>query len=241
MSRPRVTLYDFVPYGAPELLEVRETYLTRALATASTGIVVLFAIAIAATTWLAGHAGETIISNEKVRILSPTPVFVPPIALPMQPKAPSVAPRKSARAEPVPDRLAPQDQTIASQDDLRQTNPGDVHETGGGVVPDAPIAVEAVPGITDWVYYDEAPAVVSQVKPLYPDMAREAGVDGTVQLRVLVGKDGRVKDVHVDRSIPLLDEAAVAAARLWVFTPALSNGHPVMVWLAVPIRFTLHH
>jgi protein TonB len=157
-----------------------------------------------------------------------------------RPKAPSAPSRKPAIPVPVPDFEAPPEQAIASQADLGKSNAADVQDNGG-VVPGEPVVDGAAPRINDWVYYDEPPAVVTQVKPVYPDMAREAGVDGTVQLRVLVGKDGRVMDVHVDRSIPLLDGAAVAAARLWVFTPALSNGHPVMVWVAVPIRFTLHH
>lgn len=239
MSRPRVTLYEFVPYGAPELLEVRESYLNRALATASTGLVVLFAIAIAASAWFARHAGEGLVPGPVVITLAPPPTIEPLPALPAQPIAPRVSPPVAARPVPVPDASAPPEQLIASQDDLRQANPGDVRADAGGGVTLAPPADEAVPGVKDFVYYDEPPAVVTQVVPVYPDLAREAGVDGTVLLRVLVGRDGRVKDVHVDRSIALLDEAAVAAARRWVFTPALSNGHPVMVWVAVPVRFSL--
>lgn len=240
MSRPRVTLYDFVPYGAPELLEVRETYLTRALATASTGIVVLFAIAIAASGWLAGRAGETIVPIVPGHPMRPEPKFIPPRYEAAQPKVPPAAPKHFTHPIPVPDPVAPPDHVIASQDDIGKSTTGDVRDNGG-VVPDVPGPGEPAPRLTDWVYYDEPPAVVKQVKPDYPDLAREAGVDGTVQLRVLVGKDGLVKDVHVDRSIRLLDGAAVAAVRQWVFTPALSNGHPVMVWVSVPIRFTLHH
>ena len=241
MSRPRVTLYDFVPYGAPELLEVRETYLTRALATASTGIVVLFAIAVAASGWLARQPVATLVPIAPGHQFERIPEFPPPPVPLAQPTAPHVSAAKHALPLPVPDRLAPPEQPVASKDDPGQTATGNVHENGGGDATNVPIAVEPVPGITDWVYYDEPPKVLTQVKPEYPDMAREAGVDGIVQLRVLVGKDGRVMDVHVDRSIPLLNEAAVAAARLWVFTPARSNGHAVMVWVAVPIRFTLHH
>lgn len=239
MSRPRVTLYEFVPYGAPELLEVRESYLNRALATASTGLVVLFAIAIAASAWFARHAGEGLVPGPVVITLAPPPTIEPLPALPARPIAPRVSPPLAARPVPVPDASAPPEQLIASQDDLRQASPGDVRADAGGGVTLAPPADEAVPGVKDFVYYDEPPAVVTQVVPVYPDLAREAGVDGTVMLRVLVGKDGRVKDVHVDRSIALLDEAAVSAARQWVFTPALSNGHPVMVWVAVPVRFSL--
>jgi protein TonB len=239
MSRPRVTLYEFVPYGAPELLEVRETYLTRALATASTGLVVLFAIATATSAWLARNAGENLVPSGVVITLAPPPSLERPMA-PVVPMAPRVSPPMAGHPVPVPDQSAPPEQTIVSQDELRQSNPGDTPADDGGGVTLAPPSIEPVPRVTDYVYYDEPPALVTQVKPVYPDLAREAGVDGTVQLRVLVGKDGRVKDVHVDRSIALLDEAAVAAARQWVFTPALSNGHPVMVWVAVPVRFTLH-
>lgn len=239
MSRPRVTLYEFVPYGAPELLEVRETYLTRALATASTGLLVLFAIAIATSAWFARHTGVSLDPGSVVITLAPPPTLDPLPALPAAPTAPRVSPPVAAVPVPVPDQSAPPDQLIVSQDDLRRANPGDTRTGDGGGVTVAPPADEVVPGVKDFVYYDEAPAVVTQVMPVYPDLAREAGVDGTVLLRVLVGKDGRVKDVHVDRSIVLLDEAAVAAARQWVFTPALSNGHPVMVWVAVPVRFSL--
>jgi protein TonB len=71
-------------------------------------------------------------------------------------------------------------------------------------------------------------------------MAREAGVEGTVTLWALVDLDGSVKAVQVIRSVPLLDGAATAAVQRWRFTPALANGHPVRVWVAVPVRFSLH-
>jgi protein TonB len=59
-------------------------------------------------------------------------------------------------------------------------------------------------------------------------------------VQALVGKDGKVKDTKVVKSIPMLDAAAVAAVKQWVFKPALSNNKPVAVWVAVPVRFTLH-
>jgi protein TonB len=65
-------------------------------------------------------------------------------------------------------------------------------------------------------------------------------VDGTVLVQALVGKDGKVKDTRVVKSIAMLDGAAEAAVRQWVFKPALSNNKPVAVWVAVPVKFTLH-
>ena len=87
---------------------------------------------------------------------------------------------------------------------------------------------------------DELPSVVSRVTPEYPPFARDAGVEGTVLVWALVGVSGRVEDAQVQRSIPMLDSAALEAVRKWRFTPALANLHPVRVWVAVPVRFRLH-
>ena len=80
---------------------------------------------------------------------------------------------------------------------------------------------------------------MTRVPPEYPDIARQSGIEGTVQLQALVGKDGKVKDVKVMKGIPVLDDAAVTAVKQWVFKPALTNNKPVAVWVAVPVRFSL--
>jgi len=49
-----------------------------------------------------------------------------------------------------------------------------------------------------------------------------------------------VVDTKVVKSIPMLDAAAVACVRQWIFKPALSKGQPVSVWVAVPVKFSLH-
>lgn len=87
---------------------------------------------------------------------------------------------------------------------------------------------------------DELPGVVSRVTPEYPQFARDAGVEGTVLVWALVGLNGRVEDTRVQRSIPMLDSAALEAVRKWRFTPALANLHPVRVWVAVSVRFRLY-
>jgi protein TonB len=84
------------------------------------------------------------------------------------------------------------------------------------------------------------PQLVQMNAPRYPELAREAGVAGKVLVRVLVGRDGFVRDAVAIRSIPMLDEAALAAARTAVFKPALQGGTPVAVWIVIPIVFELH-
>jgi len=49
-----------------------------------------------------------------------------------------------------------------------------------------------------------------------------------------------VRATRVLKSIPQLDAAAVRAVRKWRFQPALSDGKPVVVWVAVPVKFSLH-
>ncbi len=87
---------------------------------------------------------------------------------------------------------------------------------------------------------DVRPRPVTQVTPVYPDLALEAQIDGTVIVQVLVGADGRVRDARIVKSIPMLDSAAEIAARQWIFKPARRAGKPVAAWTPVPIRFALY-
>ena len=75
--------------------------------------------------------------------------------------------------------------------------------------------------------------------PEYPAIARSAMVEGTVLLHVLVGKDGKVRQVRVDSGPDMLREAAVACAKSAMFNPAIFNGKPVEVWVAFPVTFHL--
>jgi protein TonB len=64
-------------------------------------------------------------------------------------------------------------------------------------------------------------------------------VEGVVILEAIIGADGRVQEVRVLRSKPLLDQAAIDAVRQWLFTPTLLNGVPVPVIMTVTVNFAL--
>lgn len=83
------------------------------------------------------------------------------------------------------------------------------------------------------------PAKIQHVPPVYPRIAQDARVSGIVILEAVIGIDGRVQDVKVLRSKPLLDQAAIDAVRQWRFTPTLLNGVPVPVILTVTVNFEL--
>jgi protein TonB len=91
----------------------------------------------------------------------------------------------------------------------------------------------------DMVYLEEVPEIVSRDPPMYPVVAREMGVSGTVILQILVGSDGKPKETMVIQSIPMLDPYAVRCVEKWRFKPATSNGKPMAVWVAAPVKFTL--
>ena len=99
---------------------------------------------------------------------------------------------------------------------------------------------DELPKSSDYVYVEELPEAVTKVPPVYPQGARDARIEGIVLVQALVGKDGFVKDTRVLKSVPRLDEAAEAAVRQWLFKPASTKRLPVAVWIAVPVRFTLH-
>jgi protein TonB len=85
----------------------------------------------------------------------------------------------------------------------------------------------------------QAPTKVTNVDPRYPPVAQAARVQGVVILEAVIGPDGRVTDVKVLRSVPLLDEAAIDAVRQWAYTPTLLNGVAVPVIMTVTVNFQL--
>jgi len=97
-----------------------------------------------------------------------------------------------------------------------------------------------LPRFGDTVAAEVLPEAVTTVQPAYPEAARQQQIEGTVVVQALVGRDGLVKEAFVARSVPGLDDAALAAVRQWRFRPALAKGQPVAVWVAVPVRFSLH-
>lgn len=88
--------------------------------------------------------------------------------------------------------------------------------------------------------FDQAPEIMQWVTPVYPAIAKNAGIEGEILLKVLVREDGRVDKVEVVKSTkPDLgfEEAAIAAAQKFEFKPALKNGQPVATWVSLPFRF----
>ncbi len=84
------------------------------------------------------------------------------------------------------------------------------------------------------------PERIHYVRPVYPELARKARMEGAVIVQATVGRDGRVKDVEMLRPLGLgLDVAAIDAVRQWRYTPTYYNGEPVEVLLTITVVFEL--
>jgi protein TonB len=85
----------------------------------------------------------------------------------------------------------------------------------------------------------QAQNIISKVAPVYPPEAKQAGTQGTVQLSVVVGTDGKVESLNALSGPDVLVQAAVEAVKQWVYKPTLLNGQPVEVLTTVDVNFTL--
>jgi protein TonB len=169
----------------------------------------------------------------RMQTMPPPPPLSDAPPPPVIPNQPIVKPTIGTPV-PVADELAPE-QTIMTQQEIAAINAP--VGAGAGKGDSLVIASDEMPSEGEFVYYEDEPTPVTRVEPTYPEFAREAQIQGKVTLHVLVGKDGRVKNVKVIKGVTGLNEAAVDAIKKWVFKPALSNNKPVAVWVEVPMDF----
>ena len=160
--------------------------------------------------------------------------------------------------EPVPEEEIDPDepQTIATVEELQDApNLGFENKEGddAGVVftgevdgdGDVPqVIVDNEPKIDEFISVEQEPAPVNMddIQKLigYPQIARDAGIQGQVVVRVLVDKKGRyskhriVKEIH-----PILAEAVEKHISKLNFTPAIQGGRPIKFWVNIPFNFKL--
>ena len=103
---------------------------------------------------------------------------------------------------------------------------------------DPPADPDPLPGVYEHV--ERYPEVVMSSVPEYPDLAKRIGLEGSVTVNVLLDKEGKVKKTQLMKSTDdVFTQPALEAAKKWIFTPAIMNGKPVLVWVAIPFRFRL--
>jgi protein TonB len=85
----------------------------------------------------------------------------------------------------------------------------------------------------------QAARLVNKVTPLYPPLARQTRISGTVRLHAIIGKNGGVEQLQVVSGHPLLVQSALDAVRQWRYQPTLLNGDPVEVDTEIDVVFSL--
>lgn len=93
--------------------------------------------------------------------------------------------------------------------------------------------------IVEFYALSEKPDVIKRVEPKYPELARKAGIEGLVVVKVLIDTKGDVEKVEVVKSHPMLDDAALAAAKQFKFKPGKQRDRFVKVWMTIPFTFKL--
>lgn len=81
--------------------------------------------------------------------------------------------------------------------------------------------------------------LIRQPKPVYPPLARQARIQGTVRFNAIIGRDGTIQNLQLVSGHPLLVPSAQEAVKQWVYQPTLLNGEPVEVITQIDVNFTL--
>jgi len=168
--------------------------------------------------------------------IQPAPDFEPTIVVPVRHNPVPWFSRPDAIPEPVPyDPEIEWDPGPPSTGFTESDTTGREFVEGG-----TPVEGDGPPIVYDEVFRAGIPPkLISIPQPNYPEVARDAGVQGEVMLRVKVGTNGRVDEVQVVRGIPMLNGAAIEAASRAVFRPAQHNERLVASWVLLPVRFLL--
>ena len=80
---------------------------------------------------------------------------------------------------------------------------------------------------------------ISRPQPIYPPLAKQARIQGTVRLEAEISKTGTIESLKVVSGHPLLVQSALDAVRQWRYKPTILNGEPVPVATTIDVNFTL--
>ncbi len=154
-------------------------------------------------------------------------VEIPPTAQEQQQAAPS-RPQVPIEAE---DEMDIEELTIEDTD---------LYEMAELEVPDkiSETVAEEEPPMEFWMV-EEKPQPVKQAVPEYPELARQAGIEGEVWVLMVLDTQGKVETVSIVRGHPVFHEAALEAARKMEYTPAMQNDRPVRIKISQKISFRL--
>jgi TonB family protein len=103
--------------------------------------------------------------------------------------------------------------------------------------------VEIPKGVGEYSECQVPPSIETTLQPAYPEMARLAGIQGRVFVRVLIDEQGRAAKAEIVKRVPadtkVFDKATIDYIMSARFSPGQINGKKVSVWMTIPVRFLL--
>ena len=108
-------------------------------------------------------------------------------------------------------------------------------DTNPSVAPPPPPAPTHPLKVSHWAEGN----VIYRVQPVYPVLARQARIQGTVLLRAVISKTGTIENLMAVSGHPMLIPSAVNAVRQWRYRPYMLNGDPIEVETEVTVNFVL--
>ena len=236
-ARHESTIY--IPYGAFELKATYQKNFLKVNAIVSGSVILLTVIYLLASV----ISGDDAIDLTGKVIKTVADLGPPPSVAQKPPQVQVIQPDinlpKVGIPKPVADEeLMDEDVVLATKEELADIQAPDIGSDEGLKID---IDEDFIPGSDEFVPVENLPEIIYKEVPEYPRMAKQAGLEGTVYLRVLVKKDATVGDAKIEKSsgVSSLDEAAMKAVFKCTFKPAVQNGRPVNCWVSFPYEFTL--
>ena len=195
-------------------------------------------------------------------LVAPPPPPPPPPPPAAAPKVVKVVPRQFDAGRLMAPKVIPKQIAMIKEEELPDPSgavgvvggvPGGIPGGGpggiiGGIIGAAPVAppppkVEVQKPVTPQRIRVggnvQAARIVNQPKPVYPPLAKQARIQGTVRFTAIIGRDGTIQNLQLISGHPLLVPSAQEAVKQWKYQPTLLNGEPVEVITQIDVNFTL--
>jgi protein TonB len=238
-------------YGAPELKETIKKNTRNGFIAAMILTLLLFLLyyGYSALQSRSARIRKAPVAKIKLENLPPPPQQAESAPPPPPPQIVAGPAARAGTPVPVPDALiAPDVKDFAKMDEVSRasTTGGDGSDQGFLGLASDKVEVEVrenEPDAYDFIPVEKEPSIdikELQKRVIYPELAKRAGIEGKVTVRVLVGKNGAPKKYMVESTdSETLNQAAVDAIMKSVFTPAIQNNQPIDCWVSIPVLFKL--
>jgi len=83
--------------------------------------------------------------------------------------------------------------------------------------------------------------LIHRVEPIYPPLAKQTHREGRVELRAIIGTDGRIRSLQIVAGDPFFEQSAVEAVQQWRYKPTILNGQPVEIDTSIMVIYSMQH